>query len=134
MSDNVISEEHQQILTKGSFGHVATVGPKGEPHSSPVWVDYDGEHVRFSQTTTRQKLRNLRQNPRVAVSATDPDNPYHYVEVRGVVDDVADDVDNAFIDAMAKRYMGKDTYPFHQPGDKRVVVKVRPTHTTSMGS
>lgn len=129
----VIPEQHEAILTAPSFGHVATIGPHGEPQSSPVWLDYDGEYIRFSQTTTRQKLRNLRARPQVAVSATDPDDPYHYVEVRGVVESIEDDDDYAFINAMAKKYLDRDTYPWLQPGEERVIVVVEPRHFTSQG-
>lgn len=125
----MITERQQDVLRKPSFGHVATIGPKGEPQSSPVWVDWDGEHLRFSQTTTRQKLRNLERDGRISVSATDPDDPYMYVEVRGVVDRVEDDPENEFIDAMAQKYIG-EPYPWGSPEEKRVVVVVRPTHVS----
>jgi hypothetical protein len=62
----------------------------------------------------------------------DPENPYRYLEVRGEVDRVEDDQDNAFIDAMAKKYLDEDVYPWHQPGDERVVVYVRPLRSTKM--
>ncbi|GAB3720151.1 PPOX class F420-dependent oxidoreductase [Nocardiopsis nanhaiensis] len=125
----MITERQQDVLRKPSFGHVATIGPKGEPQSSPVWVDWDGEYLRFSQTTTRQKLRNLERDGRISVSATDPDDPYMYVEVRGVVDRVEDDPENEFIDAMAQKYIG-EPYPWGSPEEKRVVVWVRPTHVS----
>ncbi|MCY9787085.1 PPOX class F420-dependent oxidoreductase [Nocardiopsis sp. EMB25] len=127
-----VPEDRQDILTKRAFGHVATIGPQGEPQSSPVWIDWDGEFLKFSQTRTRQKLRNLNRDNRIAISAVDPDNPYRYVEVRGVVDRVEDDTDLAFINALAKKYLDKDAYPWHRPEDERVVVYVRPLHTTKM--
>ncbi len=129
----MIPDSHRDILDKKGFAHVATIGPNGEPHSSPVWYDWDGQHFLFSQTKTRQKYRNLQRDPRVAVSMTDPDNPYRYLEIRGTVDGIDDDQGNAFINAMAKKYMDQDVYPWHQPEDERVLVKVRPEHTTSMG-
>jgi PPOX class probable F420-dependent enzyme len=129
----VIPEQYQDLLTKQSFAHVATIGPDGAPQCNPVWIDWDGEHILFSQTTVRQKLRNLQRNPRIALSLTDPSNPYRYLEVRGVVESVEDDPDRAFINKMAKKYMGQDVYPYHRPGDERVVVKVRPVSTTQMG-
>jgi len=119
------SEKQQDVLRKPAFGHVATLGPSGEPQTSPVWVDWDGEFLKFSQTSTRQKLKNLERDRRVAVSATDPDDPYMYVEVRGAVDRVEDDPDKAFIDAMAQKYLGTD-YPGHSPEETRVIVYVRP--------
>ena len=128
-----IPETHEDILAKKGFAHVATIGPDGAPQNNPVWYDWDGEHVLFSQTTERQKLRNFRRDPRVALSIADPDNPYRYLEIRGTVVAVEDDPANAFINKMAKKYLGEDEYPWPQPGDVRVVVKVKPRSTTTMG-
>ncbi|GAA0975802.1 MULTISPECIES: PPOX class F420-dependent oxidoreductase [Nocardiopsis] len=119
------SEKQQAVLRKPAFGHVATLGPEGQPQSSPVWIDWDGEFLRFSQTTTRQKLHNLRRDGRIAVSATDPDDPYMYVEVRGEVERIEEDTDKAFIDEMSQKYMGTP-YPWGDPSEKRVIVYVRP--------
>ncbi|WP_444961626.1 PPOX class F420-dependent oxidoreductase [Nocardiopsis sp. M1B1] len=119
------SEKQQAVLRKPAFGHVATLGPDGSPQSSPVWIDWDGEFLRFSQTTTRQKLQNLRRDGRISVSATDPDDPYMYVEVRGVVDRVEEDPDKAFINEMAQKYLGTP-YPWDNPDEERVIVCVRP--------
>lgn len=129
----MIPDSHRDLLDKKGFAHVATIGPSGEPHSSPVWYDWDGEHFLFSQTKTRQKYRNLQRDPRVAISVTDPDNPYRYLEIRGTLDGVDEDEGNAFINAMAKKYIDEDVYPWHQPGDERIVLRIRPGHTTMMG-
>ncbi|GAA0510233.1 putative pyridoxamine 5'-phosphate oxidase [Saccharopolyspora subtropica] len=128
---SVIPQEREDILTKRSFGHVATIGPHGEPQSSPVWIDWDGRYLKFSQTKARQKYRNLRREPRIAISVHDPDQPYRYVEVRGRVTRIEDDPDNAFINKMAKKYLDEDVYPWTQPGEERVVVYVEPEHTTT---
>jgi len=128
-----IPESYRDILEGKSFAHVATIGPKGEPQSNPVWFDWDGQHLKFSQTKTRQKYRNLKREPRVAISIVDPANPYRYIEIRGRVVRVDEDPNFAFIDKMAKKYIGQEKYPWHQPGDERVVVVVGPEHTTQMG-
>jgi PPOX class probable F420-dependent enzyme len=129
----MLNDEQLTLLSDDvkAFGHVATIGPDGEPQSSPVWISTDGEHLQFSLTTDRQKYRNLQGDPRVAVSLTDPDNPYEYLEVRGTAT-IEPDPDNDFIDAMARKYTEHDSYPWHQPGDERVVVNVTIEHTTGM--
>ncbi len=125
---------YTDMLSKVAFWHVATIGPDGDPQSTPVWAGSDDDgNMTFSLTRGRQKFRNLEANPAIALSATDPENPYRYLEVRGTVVRIDDDPDNTFINAMAKKYMGVDEYPFHQPGDQRVVVVVAPEHTTQMG-
>ena len=128
-----IPADYSDLLDKRVFWHVATIGPDGQIQSSPVWGGFDDGHFVFSLTRGRRKFRNLEQNPTIAVSGTDPENPYRYLEIRGRVVRVDDDSSNAFIDSMAKKYMGVDEYPFHQPGDHRVVMVVQPSHTSSMG-
>jgi PPOX class probable F420-dependent enzyme len=129
----VIPEPHADILDQKVLAHVATIGPDGEPQNNPVRFDHQDGNIRFSQTTTRQKMRNLERDPRVAISIVDENNPYRYLEIRGTVERVDPDLDYAFINSMAKKYLGQDVYPWTQPGDERVVVIVRPEHTTQMG-
>ncbi|MEA2024720.1 MAG: PPOX class F420-dependent oxidoreductase [Actinomycetota bacterium] len=129
----LIPDSHADILDKQAFASVATIGPNGEPQNNPVWFGWDGSRIRFSQTTTRQKYRNTRTDRRVSLSILDPDDPYRYLEIRGVVVDVEDDGDLAFINSMASKYLGLDRYPWHQPTDERIVIVVQPTHTTTMG-
>ena len=125
-----IPESVRDLLESTAVAHVATIGPGGEPQNNPVWFDWDGECVRFSQTTTRQKLRNLGRDPRVALSIVDPEDHLRYLEIRGTVERVEEDPDLEFISAMSRKYIGVHPYPNHRPGDERVVVFVRPLHTT----
>ncbi|MGB5756257.1 MAG: PPOX class F420-dependent oxidoreductase [Acidimicrobiales bacterium] len=129
----VIPESYADLLDKIAFWHISTIGPAGRPQSSPVWAGHADGHIMFSLTKGRQKYRNLVANPAIALSATDPDNPYRYLEIRGTVVRIDEDPDNAFINSMAKKYMGQDEYPYHQPGDERVVMVIEPQHTTQMG-
>jgi PPOX class probable F420-dependent enzyme len=107
--------------------------PDGQPQVTPVWVDYDGKNVIFNSAKGRQKDRNVRRDPRVAVAVFDPDNPYRYLEVRGKVVEITEQGADAHIDKMAKKYMGVDKYPYRQPGEVRVIYKIQPEHTTTMG-
>ncbi|MEA2448022.1 MAG: uncharacterized protein QOK47_1659 [Actinomycetota bacterium] len=128
-----IPEKYADILDKKVFAQWATIGPTGEPQVNPVWFDFDGEHILISQTKTRQKFRNVKRDPRVAISFLDPDNPYRYLEVRGEVVDITDDEGNAFINKMAQKYLGQPEYQWHQPGDERIVVRIQPKHASAMG-
>jgi PPOX class probable F420-dependent enzyme len=129
-----IPDNYSDLLDKRVFWHIATSGPNGQLQSSPVWGGFDDGHFVFSLTKGRQKYHNLQDNPTIAVSGIDPDNAYRYLEIRGSVVRVDDDSSNEFIDSMAKKYMDVDAYPFHQPGDERVVMRVEPARTTQMGS
>ena len=126
----VVPEDREDILTKRSSAHVATIGPHGEPQSNPVWFEWDGEYIKFSQTTTRQKYRNLKRDSRIALSVHDPDEPHRYIEIRGRAEKIEPDPNRSFINKMSKKYLGQETYPPESPGEERVVVYVRPEHTT----
>jgi PPOX class probable F420-dependent enzyme len=130
---SVVPDSHADLLEAVTVAHVATIGPDGAPQVNPVWFEWDGEHVCISQTTGRQKYRNVHRDPRIALSIVDPSNPYRYLEVRGHAAAIVDDEGNAFIDRQAQRYLGEETYPWPQPGDVRVIVKVLPEHCTTMG-
>ncbi len=133
MPAQIIPETHRELLKKKAFAHLATLMPNGQPQVTPVWVDYDGRHVLINTAEGRQKDKNLQRDGRVALSILDPDNPYKYLEVRGHVAGRTRDGAEQHIDAMAKKYLEKDKYPFRQPGEVRVVYRIEPEHVTSMG-
>ena len=122
-----IPETHRDLLTtKKAFAQLATLNPDGSPQVTPVWVDYDGTHVLINTAKGRVKAKNLAREPRVAISLSDPDNPYRYLGIQGRVVGMTEAGGDAHIDKMAKKYLGKDTYPFRAPGEKRVIVKIAP--------
>jgi PPOX class probable F420-dependent enzyme len=131
MPAKAIPDSHLDLFTKKTFAHLATVMPGGQPQVTPVWVDYDGHHVVINTAEGRQKDRNLQRDGRVALSILDPENPYRYLEVRGHVAERTHKDADQHIDAMAKKYLGKDKYPFRQPGEVRVIYKIEPEHITS---
>jgi PPOX class probable F420-dependent enzyme len=115
---------HIDLLENPTFAHLATVRPDGTPQSSVMWFAWDGELVRFTHTSTRQKFRNFAHEPHVAFSVVDVANPYRFLEVRGLVESIEPDPGGAFYIELQKRY-GMD-YPVTD-ADVRVVITVRPT-------
>jgi PPOX class probable F420-dependent enzyme len=132
MSTPVIPKSHADLFEKKAFAHLATLMPDGQPQVTPVWVEFDGNHVIVNTAEGRQKDKNLQRDKRVAVSIIDPDNPYRYLEVRGRVVERTHNGADANIDALAKKYLGKDKYPFRQPNEVRVIYKIEPQHVTTM--
>ena len=132
MSD-VIPDSHLDLLEGAGFLHLASIGPDGEPQSHPVWYQLEDGLVKVSTTKDRQKFRNIERDPRVAGTVLDADNPYRYLEVRGRVAKIEEDPEQAFIDVLAKRYLGEDEYPYKQPGDERVVLYIDPDHAVANG-
>jgi PPOX class probable F420-dependent enzyme len=121
-----LPDQAKDILSKQTFAHLATLMPNGSPQVTPVWVDYEGDRIVINTAEGRAKPRNMRNDPRVALSATDPDNPYEAVVVRGHVSEMTHEGADAHIDAMAKKYLGKDRYPFRQSGEQRIKVYIEP--------
>ncbi|BCL81936.1 putative pyridoxamine 5'-phosphate oxidase [Ktedonobacteria bacterium brp13] len=128
-----VPEQYKDILNSKSVAHIATIGPKGEPQSTPVWFGWDGEHILFSLTKGRQKYHNLLRDPQIALSITDPQEIHRYLEIRGTVERIDEDPNLDFINSMANKYLGLEKYPWHQPGDERVIIVVKPEHTTHQG-
>ena len=127
-----IPEQFRDLFTKKSFAHLATVSADGAPQVTPVWVDFDGTHVRFNTAKGRIKVKNLARDPRVALSIIDPENPYRYVQVRGRVVEVTERGADAHIDALAKKYLDQDRYPFRRPDEVRVTYKILPESVQGM--
>ncbi len=128
-----IPEKYRDLFNKRAFGSLTTLMPDGSPQTTPVWVDIEDGYVIFNSARGRQKDKNVRRDPRVALAIIDPDNPYRYLEIRGKVAEITEEGADAHIDKMAKKYLGQDKYPYRQPGEVRVMYKVRPEHTTTMG-
>jgi len=117
-------ESHADLLEKPTFAHLATVRPDGSPQSSVMWFAWDGELIRMTHTKTRQKFRNLANEPRVALSIADPDDSYRFLEVRGTVESIEDDDAQAsFYQSLQKRY--GQSYPIAD-AEVRVILTIRP--------
>ena len=129
-----IPATHADLLTtKNAFANVATLNPDGSPQVTPVWVDYDGTHVLINTAKGRVKAKNLAREPRVALSIADPDNAYRYIGIQGRVVEMTENGGDAHIDKMAKKYLGKDSYPFRAPGEVRLIVKISPDKVHTNG-
>jgi PPOX class probable F420-dependent enzyme len=128
-----IPEQFKDLFTKVAFAHLATLMADGSPHVTPVWVDYDGANVRVNSAKGRVKDKNMRRDKRVALSIQDPDNPYRYLAIRGEVAEITENGADAHIDALAKKYLGKERYPFRSPGEVRVIYKIRPERISTSG-
>jgi len=105
-----LDDAWKATLKQPVFAHLSTLMPDGSPQSSPVWIDVDGDQLVVNSAQGRIKDKNIRRDPRVALSVTDPNNPYKVLMIRGSVKKITTDGAAAHIDAMAKKYLGKDKY------------------------
>ena len=105
-----IPDEFTDLFERRAFAHLATLMPDGTPHITPVWIDYDGEHLLVNTPRGTVKDRNMEARPQVAVSIQDPQNPYRYLAVRGEVVLSTEEGAQSHMDRLALRYTGQETY------------------------
>ncbi len=128
-----IPDAFKDILQKRGYAHLATLMKDGSPQVTPVWYDFDGTHIRINTAKSRLKDKNMRRDKQVALSIQDPDNPYRYLAIRGDIDEITENGADAHIDSLAKKYLGKDRYPFRAPDEVRVIYKIRPQKVSTSG-
>ncbi len=120
-------------LQATNFWHLATINPDGWPQVSTMWVDIEGDDIILNTAIGRRKEKNLRRDPRLTISTHDKENAYENVEIRGkVVEFIEGDAAIDSINKLAKKYIGKDEYPWLTPDERRVKLRVEPTHVHQM--
>jgi len=128
-----IPQKYLDLFDKKAFGSLGTLMPDGSPQVTPVWVDREGDTVLVNTARGRQKDKNIKHDPRVSITLIDPENPYRYLEIRGRVVATTEQGAKDHIDKMAKKYLGVDKYPYAQPGEVRMLLRIQPEHVSSMG-
>jgi PPOX class probable F420-dependent enzyme len=128
-----VPDNYADLLKKKAFANLGTLMKDGSPQVTPVWVDYDGKHVRVNSALGRMKDKNIRRDPRVSLAIQDPENPYRYVEIRGKVVEITQDGADDHINSLSQKYLGNPVYPYRKPGEVRVLYKIEPEKFSSMG-
>ena len=123
----------KDLLEKKAFASLATVNADGTPQVTPVWFDWAGRQIRINTAKGRIKDKKLRSRPAVALAIMDPDNPYRYLQIRGRVASVTETGADAHIDSLAKKYLGKDGYPYRKADEVRVIFTITPDRVQAMG-
>jgi PPOX class probable F420-dependent enzyme len=130
----IIPDAYLDLLEKKvTFANLATVLKDGSPQVTPVWFDYTAGKIRVNTARGRVKSRTLKEGAHVALAILDPENPYRYIQIRGTVVSETEQGADAQIDALAKKYLGQDKYPFRQAGEVRVTFEIEPTSAQAMG-
>lgn len=129
----MIPDSHVDLLTGPVYATFTTIAPDGQPENTVVWCSWDGTHVLVNTAEGRRKWKNVQTNPKVALTVIDPKDPYRWMDVRGVVDEIVPDEGNANINAHARLYVGADRYyggytpAEREAKEKRLILKIRPT-------
>jgi PPOX class probable F420-dependent enzyme len=124
----MIEGRAEELLDGKNFCTVSTLRADGSVLSLPVWVSVQDGRPALNTAKGRAWPRNLERDPRITLVVPNWDNPYEYVEIRGRVTELTRDGADEHIDALAKKYLGADSYPGRQPGEQRLIVRVEPEH------
>ncbi|MBL8201233.1 MAG: PPOX class F420-dependent oxidoreductase [Chromatiales bacterium] len=131
---NTVPDHYRDLLDRPIVVSLATLMGDGTPQVQPVWCSYDGTHILVNTEKGRQKYRNLARRRVATLLAVDPDDDNRWVEVRGSVVDETEAGADEHIDELARLYLGVDGYPYHQPGDVRVLFRIAPRRVTTLES
>jgi PPOX class probable F420-dependent enzyme len=128
-----LTEKQRKFIAENPYvGTVTTLRPDGSPHNTIVWVDTEDGVVTFNTAVGRAKERHLRQDPRAALTIVDPENAYQWVSVNGPAELTIEGADEQ-IDHLAKKYLGQDEYPWRNPEEQRIKVRITPEKVDSTG-
>jgi len=118
----------EELLKAKNYANVATIRSDGTVHGAPVWIDVQDGLAVLNTAEGRAWPKNLERDPHVTLTVQNMENPYEYVEIRGQVAERTHEGADEHIDALAKKYLDADSYPFRQPGEQRVIIRVAPEH------
>jgi PPOX class probable F420-dependent enzyme len=127
-----LTELAKKLIDGKNFANVATIMPDGSPQVSTVWVEREGDVVVINATTKRQRYRNVKRDPRVALCVFDMQNPYSTVMIRGKVVETTKEGAEEGIDRLSMKYHGKK-YAWHSADQPRVIIRIRPERVSQMG-
>ena len=116
----------EKLLNCKNLVFLATTMADGSPQVTPVWGNFEDSHILINTAEGRLKHKNILRDPRVAVSVVDVKNPLDMTSIRGKVVDILPDYDYKHADFLTMQYMGKETYPFKRPDEKRITLKIEP--------
>lgn len=121
MDDKVV-----RLFSANNLVFIATVMKDGSPQVSPVWANFEDEHVLINTAEGRIKHKNILRDPRVAISVVSKDNPLDMTTIRGVVTELIPDYDYSHADKLTQQYMNRPHYPFKRDDEKRIILKIKP--------
>lgn len=128
-----LPESARALLADRAYGHLVTTNPSGTPQLSMLWVDVEGDEVLINTSEGRAKTRNMRRDPRVLLSVQDREEPQNYLLIHGRVTEITAEGADEHIDLLAGRFLGLDSYPFRQPGEQRLIVRIAADRLAGLG-
>lgn len=128
-----LTDKAMKMIEGKNFATVVTLMPDGSPHATIVWIDHNAENLIVNTSIGRRKEKNMRRDPRVAISIFDSQNPYNSISIKGKVARITEEGADAHIDKMSMKYLGKEKYPYRSKEEKRVIVEIEPLQISYWG-
>jgi PPOX class probable F420-dependent enzyme len=129
-----LNEKQAKLFTDRNWGVIATIREDGSPQATPVWIDFDGESVLVNSARGRAKVENIERDPRATVTVLPAeDQQSGYVMVSGPAE-ISEEGALDHINMLAKKYLGEDKYPYLGPGERRVIIRIRPERVDGFGA
>ena len=127
INDNLNNQNIRELFERKNFAFLSSLMKDGSPQVTPTWVDIEDGYILINTAIGRIKEKNISRDPRVALAIVDQNNPYNMVSIRGtVIEQIRGDIAEEHINKLAKKYIDKDKYPRSSPGEKRVLLKIKP--------
>jgi PPOX class probable F420-dependent enzyme len=128
-----LTEQQRKFIAENPYvGTVTTLRHDGSPHNTVVWVDAEDGIVTFNTAVGRAKERHLREDPRAAITVVHPENSSQWVSISGPAELTTAGADEQ-IDHLAKKYLGQDEYPWRNPADQRIKIRITPEKVDAYG-
>ena len=121
-----MNDKAVKLFEGSNLVFIATIMKDGSPQLSPVWANYEDNHIWINTAEGRLKHKNILRDPRVSVSVVDKNNPLNMTTIKGKVIEIIPDYDYTHANILTKKYMKKETYPFKRQGEKRIILKIYP--------
>lgn len=130
-----IPADFKDLLDRPIVVTLVTVMPDGQPQATPVWVDYDGTHVRINTARGRQKDKNMKVGAKVTVLSIDPDHTNRWLEIRGIIVEETEVGALEHINSLSLKYRNEPDYFKRNEAmrgkQQRVTYKIEPTHVNT---
>ena len=123
---HTVNDKAVGLFSEKNLVYLATLMKDGSPQVSPVWANYEDQHILVNTAEGRIKHKNVLRDPRVAVSVTSINNPLDMTTIRGTVVELIPDYEYGHADKLTRQYMGRESYPFKRDDERRVILKIRP--------
>ena len=121
-----IPKKVKELIDDKNIAHLATLKNNGSPHVTPVWIDRVDNTIIVNVSENRLKLKNMKNDKRIALSIVNHNDSYEWASIIGEVIDITNMNADVHLDKLSQKYLGLSQFPWKQKGEIRIIVKIAP--------